>query len=274
MSASKWSDLGVRAASALVLAPLTLLVVYQGGICFTIFAITLGLLMAYEWVAIVHSGNIRQFALHALAVVGAGLVFEVSGVWASILVVIIFTIMSSITINSFARSATAWSFLGVPYVALPVLAFQVLRHNDAWGPESIIWCMIIVWSADVLAYFSGRTIGGPKLAPRLSPKKTWAGLAGAVIGAMIASIVFSVIEKIALWPLVGLAAFMALAEQGGDIFESALKRRYEVKDSSDLIPGHGGALDRVDGLITVVFLAALIGFLRNATNPAAGLLFW
>jgi len=112
------------------------------------------------------------------------------------------------------------------------------------------------------------------MAPKLSPKKTWAGMAGAIFGAVGASLLFSHFALVGFWPLAGFAALFAMLEQGGDIFESAFKRHYGVKDSGSLIPGHGGVLDRVDGLIAVVLVAAIVGFVHNPLSSAAGLLHW
>ena len=133
----------------------------------------------------------------------------------------------------------------------------------------------MVWAIDICAYFAGRFIGGPKLAPRISPKKTWAGLIGGMVGAVALSLGFSI------WLGSGSAVILALValgltvlEQAGDFAESAMKRRAGVKDSGTLIPGHGGILDRVDGLIAVVLGAALISLVHDAANPAAGVLIW
>jgi phosphatidate cytidylyltransferase len=141
---------------------------------------------------------------------------------------------------------------------------------------AILWIFLIVWSADSLAYFAGRVIGGPKLAPLISPKKTWAGLAGAVAGSALISIIFSCVYQLNdMWALAIVAGLLAIVGQAGDLFESSLKRFHGVKDAGGLIPGHGGVIDRVDGLIAVAIAAALIGIFRGeAANAAQGLLHW
>jgi phosphatidate cytidylyltransferase len=186
----------------------------------------------------------------------------------------VFAVLAIISIALKGRDLSIWKMLSLPYVALPTLALVVLRNDAQWGFQAIIWCAVIVWSADILAYFAGRTIGGPKLAPKLSPKKTWAGLGGAIAGAGLASAIFAGVLHLSVWPLVILAAVLAVVEQGGDILESALKRAYNVKDSGDLIPGHGGVLDRVDGLMAVVLAAFIVGYWHNAQSAADGLLRW
>ena len=157
------------------------------------------------------------------------------------------------------RLAVGWGFL---YVAIPALCLVVL--NWAWL-ELVFWLMLVTWSTDIFAYFAGRGIGGPKLAPRVSPNKTWAGLIGGMAGA-------AVVGALAAWlldigaPFIFLGAPMGLIAQLGDLYESWVKRRCEVKDSSSLIPGHGGVLDRVDGLlpVTVATLIVLVATLASA----------
>jgi phosphatidate cytidylyltransferase len=157
------------------------------------------------------------------------------------------------------RLAVGWGFL---YVAIPSLALVVL--NWAWL-ELVFWLMLVTWSTDIFAYFAGRGIGGPKLAPRISPNKTWAGLIGGMAGAAI-------VGGLAAWlldigaPFLFLGAPMGLLAQLGDLYESWVKRRCEVKDSSSLIPGHGGVLDRVDGLLPVIVatLIVLVATLASA----------
>ena len=267
---TKWSDLIVRSSSAIVLAPLIFGAIWAGGYWYSVFDILLGVLIAREWTMIVHAGDSRQFLLHCAAALLAA-----TALGPLELVVIAILMVASIALvilNNQPRSL--WSFIGIPYVALPVLALSVLRADDALGLQAIVWCVALVWSADIMAYFAGRLIGGPKLAPKLSPKKTWAGMAGAIAGAVIASLICSSVFNLTYWPLAFVAAQFAVLEQGGDIFESALKRHHGVKDSGDLIPGHGGILDRADGLLVVVCFAALLGYLRNPELPTAGLLLW
>ncbi len=264
-----WSDLAIRSASALVLAPLAIVDVWAGGYWFSLFIILLGIMMAREWVSIVHGDDSKQFLIHAAAVVLAATLSPVEAVF------LLIPLILSITLALGSRKPLSfWSFVGVPYIALPVFAFVILRADEFWGLKAIIWCLVIVWAADTLAYFSGRLIGGPKLVPKLSPKKTWAGMGGAIVGAAIASAVFSAVCELPLMPLMALAAQLAVIEQGGDIFESALKRHFNIKDSGDLIPGHGGVLDRVDGLLAVVSIAGLLGYLHSRTTPGFGLLHW
>ena len=273
---AKWGDLGVRLLSAAVLIPAVIADVWAGGIWFYLFVALLGVLMAHEWTVICHRGNSLQFALHAAgAMCGALLPLE-TGMAGAIIAIAILWVLSAVLAYASDPAGARWRYLGVPYVSLPAVALVLLRNDSAYGMQAIVWVMIIVWSADTLAYFAGRLIGGPKLAPVLSPKKTWAGLGGAIVGSALASSIFAVTAGLSgLLTLALLAAGLAIVEQAGDLFKSAMKRHYGVKDSGQLIPGHGGIIDRVDGMVAVAVAAALIGALRGGMEATgAGLLLW
>ena len=273
---AKWGDLGVRAASAAVLIPAVLADVWAGGIWFHLFVALIGILMAQEWVNMVHKDNPLQFALHAAgAMCGALLPLDI-GLAGGLLAIAVLTVVSAAAAWREAPGGPVWRYLGVPYVSLPPIALVVLRDDPGYGVAAIVLVMLMVWAADTLAYFAGRIIGGPKLAPRISPKKTWAGMGGAMVGSAVAALgVGMALGVPGLWLLLIVAALLAVVEQGGDLFQSAMKRRYGVKDSGRLIPGHGGVIDRVDGLVAVATVAALIGALRAGIEHAgAGILIW
>jgi phosphatidate cytidylyltransferase len=273
---SKWSDLGVRALSALVLIPAVIADVWVGGIWFDLFVALLAVLMALEWVTLVHRQDPVQFALHAAAALSGALLPLQAGMAGALGAILVLALLAGVLARSQNPDHPKWAYLGVPYVSLPAVALVVLRNDPAYGMAAIIWVLVTVWSADTLAYFAGRIIGGPKLAPVLSPKKTWAGLGGAIAGSALASVVFASVMGLTGLAVLGLiAGALAIVEQGGDLFKSALKRHYGVKDSGRLIPGHGGVIDRVDGLVAVATAAALIGFLRSGIAATGmGLLVW
>jgi phosphatidate cytidylyltransferase len=270
----KWADLGVRATSALILIPAVLLDIWMGGVWFELFMALLGLLMAHEWTNIVHQRSSSQFALHAAAVLCAALLPQDVGVLPTLAIIVGITAIGSVGNLYPDRDNSLFAFAGIPYVALPVLALVLLRSDGVWGVHAIMWLMLVVWATDTFAYFAGRIIGGPKLAPVLSPKKTWAGLLGGMAGAALVSAIYAAYFLPSWAALAGVAAALAIVAQLGDIFESALKRRYDMKDSGDLIPGHGGILDRVDGLVVAGVVAAIIGFARHSSSLAEGLLLW
>jgi len=274
--AAKWADLGVRALSAALLIPAVLLDVWVGGIWFNLLVALIAVLIAHEWTVMAHGRSSAQFALHAAAALcGALLPLEV-GIPGAALAVGALWIASALLASLQAAKASGWNYLGVPYAGFPAMALVLLRADSGYGARAILWILAIVWAADTLAYFAGRTIGGPKLAPVISPKKTWAGLGGAVAGSAAVSALFAAIAGLpALTWLALLAGGLAIVEQAGDLFKSALKRHYRVKDSGDLIPGHGGVIDRVDGLIAVAVAAAIIGLLRGGMEGTGrGLLLW
>lgn len=270
---SNWADLGVRTASALVLIPMVLVAEWAGGIWFELLVAALGLAVAWEWCQIVFSGQRAQFLLHAIAALAAVLSVYFAMPLVGLAIVVV---LQAISLVLAEKPLTLWRSLGVLYTGIPCLALVLLREDQSFGFVAVIWCFVLVWSADILAYFAGRLIGGPKLAPRISPKKTWAGLGGAITGAMLASFAVSHFAGLAgALPLALLSGGLAIVEQAGDLFESSLKRHYGVKDSGRLIPGHGGVLDRIDGLIAVVTVAAAIGILRSGPfSAAAGLMSW
>ena len=169
----------------------------------------------------------------------------------------------------------ALAFLGPFYTGLPALSLIWLRADPDYGVLAIIFIFLVVWMADVAAYAVGRTIGGPKLSPRISPNKTWSGGLGGLSGSALVGVLMAIyLENSSMIYLAVVAVILAVASQIGDLYESSIKRRFGVKDSSHLIPGHGGILDRVDGLIATACLAALIALLINPAQPGYAILIW
>jgi phosphatidate cytidylyltransferase len=163
--------------------------------------------------------------------------------------------------------------VGVFYAGLPAIALIWLRSDVAFGLLAVVFLILVIIAADTAAFLSGRLLGGPKLWPRISPNKTWAGLIGAVVaGTVIGAWFCPVVPGASPLRLAGTAAVLAFISQLGDLAESALKRHFGVKDSSQLIPGHGGVMDRVDGLVAAASAAGLIGMAINVHSPARALL--
>jgi len=159
-----------------------------------------------------------------------------------------------------------WMGVGLFYITLPILSLVYIRLEDSAGFMAVAWLFVLVWSADSGAYFFGRLIGGPKFAPRISPKKTWAGFFGGVMmAALIGWIVGYYLDNNAVLniQLITVSAVVGAISQFGDLLESAIKRHFNVKDSGTLIPGHGGLLDRVDGLLAAALCVGLINLYRN-----------
>lgn len=162
-------------------------------------------------------------------------------------------------LNPAPLQETAWTLGGILYLA-PAAAMLMLLREGERGFADVLTLIALVAAIDIGAYFTGRAVGGPKIAPAISPSKTWAGLMGAILGALAVLVLSAKLSQAtpAWWQVLGLAVLAAVVAQAGDFFESWMKRRAGVKDSGRLIPGHGGLFDRVDGLIAVSFLAALL----------------
>lgn len=249
----KNSDLGKRLVVAIVLIAVAFAALWFGGFVFWLLVAVGGILMIGEWAdladAVGGQKRLAQYALTVpLAIMAPGLAAG-PGFLALGLVFAAFAFLGAVT----RKPQLAF---GALYVGLPVLGLLVLRQHPQ-GFMLTLWAMALVWTSDTGAYFAGRAIGGPKLAPAISPNKTWAGF----IGGLIAAGVFGAVLAFGF----GLPAVLALCtpllailSQVGDLYESHLKRRAGVKDSGNLLPGHGGVMDRLDGLVAVAPVAALL----------------
>jgi phosphatidate cytidylyltransferase len=174
-----------------------------------------------------------------------------------------------------ARDRWRWLMAGGLYAAVTLIAPVILRGDRAYGFSAIVFLFAIVWITDIMGYAVGRAIGGARLWPAVSPNKTWAGAIGGVGGALAAGLAVAWWDAMALVPIAILAVILSMVAQGGDLLESAVKRRFGAKDAGDLIPGHGGLMDRIDGFIAAAFVAAVIGVVRGGPDAAArGLLIW
>lgn len=168
-----------------------------------------------------------------------------------------------------------WLAAGVLYAAVTLLAPLTLRADAGYGFLAIVFLFAIVWMTDIMGYMVGRAVGGRKLWPAISPNKTWSGAIGGVAGALVAGLGVATWGALPLVPIAILAMILSMVAQGGDLLESAIKRKFGAKDTSDLIPGHGGVMDRLDGFIAAALVAAVIGVLRGGPDVAArGLLVW
>ena len=209
----------------------------------------------------------------ALAVAAAwmgGVVF--AGFWIAA-AVLIFREWAKIVWSSPQRAL--WLAAGVIYAAVSALAPIVLRSSYDFGLHAILFLFAVVWTTDIAGYVFGRLIGGPKLWPAVSPKKTWSGAIGGTAGAVIFGSAVVHFSGIPVGVIAVLAAVLSIAAQAGDLAESAIKRQFGVKDASHIIPGHGGVMDRLDGFIVAALLAVLIGLARGGLdNPSRGLLVW
>ena len=247
------SDLATRLLVAIALIGLAAVALWAGGLGFWLVIAAIGLLMMGEWAdlcgASLQHKRLSQYALTVpLAIMAPGLAAG-PGFLALGLVIGAAFFVAAVTRGG--RLAG-----GVLYVGLPVLALLTLRMQEPHGLLYTFWAMALVWACDSGAYFAGRAIGGPKLAPQISPNKTWAGFIGGVAAAAI-------FAALLIWfglpvPLAIATPMLAMLAQLGDLYESHLKREAGVKDSGNLLPGHGGIMDRLDGLLAVAPVAALL----------------
>jgi len=253
----KGSGLVLRIISALFLAPLALIAVWLGEFWLTFLVASAGGVMAWEWGRLV--GSLRTavdmlfFAGTAVAaIMAAGLYAP----WAGIAVLAGALALRAVAAGR-GNNHPIWTYGGMIWVILPPIGIVWLR-SFADGRTLCLWLAALVWSVDIAAFAVGRTLGGPKLAPRISPNKTWSGLVGGVLAAtMVGVITGLIVGAPGLWVRLALTSgALAIVEQIGDIAESYAKRRFGAKDSGGLIPGHGGVLDRLDGMLAVV--AALV----------------
>jgi phosphatidate cytidylyltransferase len=276
-------ELTLRVCSALVLAPLAIGIAYVGGWLFTAFWGLAAIGVLWEWTSLV-AGDDRRAVLMAggasvvLAVALTGAVNTADGVHeVRLLAAITVLAMGMLGVAALApKDVRAWVAVGIPYAGLIGIAPIVLRSDVEYGFAAVIFLFAIVWGTDIVAYFTGRALGGPKLAPTISPKKTWSGAIGGTMAAIVVAVIIAKVAGLAnVLALCSIAVMLSVVAQAGDLFESALKRRFGAKDSGQLIPGHGGLMDRLDGFVMAAVLAALIGLARAGVEaPARGLLIW
>lgn len=245
-----------RVLSAVVLAPPFLAAAFLGQPWFGLVVALAAGLMAWEWMRMCYGGRFgaEGWVLAAILVVTSAAANLVPG-W--MLVVLMIAAGPVGLLAARLRPGFWWGTLGVLYLGLPLVALVSTRALGGW--ETLIWLLAVVWATDIGAYAAGRLMGGPLLAPTISPKKTWAGLIGGMASAGVAGWLLIVLLgwQEPFW-LVALAPILGAVAQMGDLFESAIKRRFNVKDSSNIIPGHGGLLDRVDGLLAAAVPVALL----------------
>ena len=270
------SNLAIRIVSALVLAPLAVVTAYVGGVPFVLFWGVAAIAILWEWTTLV-AGRDHRLMVSACgsAVAVAALVTCIGRPIAAILLIGLGALASLI----FApRHRRLWVTAGVGYAGVMLMAPSILRSDDTdgFGFVAIILLFAVVWTTDVVGYFAGRAFGGPRLAPTISPKKTWSGAIAGTLGAVVAAVGVACLwgdyNRIAI---AFVALVLSVVAQVGDLMESRIKRQFGVKDSSALIPGHGGVMDRLDGFWAAALVGCLVGLARGGLDGAArGLLMW
>jgi phosphatidate cytidylyltransferase len=231
------SNLILRVISSVVLAPIAIIVAWIGGVTFAVFWTVAASIVLWEWSALVKRASQVDKGLGWFA---------------------------------------GWMVAGLAYAGVLLLAPSVLRRDPALGLVAILFVFAIVWVTDIAAYFVGRAVGGPRLWPTVSPKKTWSGAVGGTLGGVGAGLLVVKLAGLVVAPMLVIVALaLSVAAQLGDLLESAIKRHFGAKDAGQLIPGHGGLMDRLDGFLTAAAAAVMVGLLRGGLEgPARGLLVW
>ncbi|WP_213287676.1 phosphatidate cytidylyltransferase [Bradyrhizobium sp. sGM-13] len=262
----------MRIAAAAVLIPLAVAIAYAGGWLWAALVTLAAIGLFAEWLAIVGlAGATRVIVPGVAALALGGVCFAIGRLDAALIVLGI----GFVAVVAIAPERRNWAAAGFLYAAAAEIASVLVRLDSVKGFAALMFVLLIVWVTDSGGYFAGRGIGGPKLWPRVSPKKTWAGAVGGFAASLAVAGGFAAFGLGKMGPLLLLSAALSVVSQLGDLFESAVKRRFGVKDSSHIIPGHGGLMDRLDGFVAAVVVAALFGFLRGgADGVGRGLMVW
>jgi phosphatidate cytidylyltransferase len=252
--------LPLRIRSAMVLGPLPIAAIWFGSPWLPLLTGLAAAVMAWEWGRLCRQGRFGETGVVLVGVVVAVVAAAaLLGTRLAIAAALVGAGAVFWTARRHADSSPQWTALGALWVALPCVCLLWLASEGAVGRVTLLWVLAVVWTTDVGAYAIGRTLGGPRLAPCWSPGKTWAGLVGGMVCAALTGWVTAACLGIfPALPVILISAGLAVVEQFGDLAESLAKRRFGVKDTSGLIPGHGGLLDRLDGLLAVVPVVALL----------------
>jgi phosphatidate cytidylyltransferase len=265
-------NLLLRVAAALVMAPVAIAIAYAGGWLWTALVTVAAIGLYLEWLAVIGMSKPGLILLGVLILLGAG--------WLDLgdtraIYVLAFVALGILAVAVFSSDRRAWAVIGICYALAASIASSAVRHDPTFGFAALMFVLLVVWGTDIGGYFAGRLIGGPKLWLRISPKKTWAGAIGGFAASLGVAAGFVAFDFGKTLPMLLLGAALSIISQLGDLFESAVKRRFGVKDSGHIIPGHGGLMDRLDGFVTAVVMAAIFGFLHGgADGVGRGLMVW
>jgi len=266
------SELWRRVASAMVLAPLAIVTAFLGGWVFAAFWGLAAIGVVWEWFGLVSAS--RPVLVISIVALGAATVLFAVDARAVAMALIVGG--GGVAAARARPGRRGWTLAAVGSAGAVLAAPVILRADAQWGFQAVILLFAVVWTTDVAAYFVGRHVGGPRLWPAVSPKKTWSGALGGTVAAVVAGVLVAKIAGLDdLAAIAVLSSGLSVVAQAGDLLESAVKRRFGTKDASRLIPGHGGLMDRLDGFVAAAMVGALIGLLRGGADaPARGLVLW
>lgn len=265
------SNLVMRVLAALVLAPLAIALAYAGGWLWALLVTLVSIGLFAEWLMVVGAGSTALTGAGTIVIATMGLCVT----FGALKTAVITGFIGGAIVTLIARGKFVWAATGFAYASAALLASILLRKDLVNGFSALMFVLLVVWATDIGGYFAGRSIGGPKLWPRVSPKKTWSGALGGFVASLAVAGGFAACGIGKTIPLLLVGAILSVVSQAGDLFESAVKRRFGVKDSSHLIPGHGGLMDRLDGFVAAILMAWIIGFLRHGVHGAgSGLMVW
>lgn len=268
------SNLMLRVVSSLVLVPLALAAAYFGGAIFVAFWSVAAFVVLWEWDTLVcaHDRN-SVLTIGVAALAGSSVLLALDRPGIGITLICLGALGVAVLASRIRRP---WCAAGLFYASALMFAPVVLRNDRKLGFAAIFFLFVIVWLTDITAYFIGRAVGGPKLLPHVSPNKTWSGAIGGTVAGIVGGVI--VADQFGIRSLVATAmvAFMlSVVSQVGDLFESAIKRKFNAKDASHIIPGHGGLMDRLDGFVAAAVVAVLIGLAHGGLGaPSRGLMLW
>ncbi|NWH08941.1 MAG: phosphatidate cytidylyltransferase [Alphaproteobacteria bacterium] len=254
-----WRDpLVRRIVSGVLLAALGLFVSAEGGWLLTAWLTLIGARMAFEWARLLTGMSWTLLTLIMGGTVAAAVLVGGWGRYEIAFAIVAAGAALGAVIANRLHADPDGAALGVPYLALPLIAFEWLGGATPWSTATLYWMLLTTWGTDTFAWAGGKLIGGPRLWPEVSPKKTWAGMAGGFLGGLTGGLIVGIAVGVEQ-PLIvaGLSLVAAAVAQVGDLAESGLKRRFHVKDAGQIIPGHGGVLDRLDSMIAVVVVTAV-----------------
>jgi phosphatidate cytidylyltransferase len=262
--------LGARIGSALVLGTIVILAALAGGVWFNVVLVIAGSVAAFEWSRVTATADARATAGRFPLAMAIGLLGGVAAIALLDLGTTIGIALSAVVVSTvlaglaawFAGGRAIWTMLGVAVICGAMLALLMLRQ---WGAWPLIWLLACVWASDIGALAAGRTFQGPRIWVRVSPNKRWSGAAGGVVAAAVTSVAIGLgsgmggdTEDLSVTALLSGGVLVSVVAQCGDLAESAWKRHFGVKDSGTIIPGHGGIIDRVDGLVAAAIMLALM----------------